>query len=213
MGSKRRRRTRRPARLPATRIPKRRLLVVCEGKRTEPEYIAGFERHVRNARVEIEIPKERGDPKRVVEIAKKCTQDAVDEAKRQRDDFLAFDETWCVFDRDEHDRFADACTMARDNGFELAISNPCIELWLLLHFRENPGMQSRHVVARMLRAHLPREHKGIEFSLLIDGIFDATERARRMDADAEAMGEAGRNPTTGFYRLTNAIAHTEKDDV
>ena len=26
-------------------------------------------------------------------------------------------------------------------AFDLAISNPCFELWLLLHFQDNPGMQ------------------------------------------------------------------------
>ena len=30
----------------------------------------------------------------------------------------------------------------------------------------------------------------------------------RHDADAERMGEAGRNPTSGFYLLTTAIART-----
>ena len=46
MTSKRRERERRPARRTATREPKRRLLVVCEGRVTEPQYLRGLERWV-----------------------------------------------------------------------------------------------------------------------------------------------------------------------
>ncbi|RLE29256.1 MAG: RloB domain-containing protein [Acidobacteria bacterium] len=206
MASQRRNRDRRPARRSAARNPKRRLLVVCEGKRTEPDYIRGYERHVRNTTVKIQIPDDRGEPKKVVEIAKEMKRTAEAEAKRQGDSYLDFDEVWCVFDRDDHDRFYDACTMARDNGFELAVSNPCVELWLLLHFRESPGPQHRDDLSRMLRRYLPGYDKRIDFDEVVDGVKNAANRARRLDADASEMGESGRNPTTGFYRLTDSIS-------
>ncbi|MBT3327545.1 MAG: RloB domain-containing protein [Gemmatimonadales bacterium] len=209
MASRKRRRSRRPARRRAIKEPKRRLLVVCEGERTEPEYLRGFQRHVRNATVEIEIPNERGDPKKLVEIAKERGDQARHDAARQRDDFLAFDEVWCVFDRDEHTRFDDAVSMARDNGIELAVSNPCVELWLLLHFRDSPGARHRHDIQRLMRNHLPGYDKGIEFDAVAFGIKEASTRARRLDDDAQSMGEAGRNPTTGFYRLTDSIARRQ----
>lgn len=211
MGSKRRKRRRRPARRRAKRRPRRRLLVVCEGQRTEPDYIRGFERHVRNATVEIEIPGERGEPRKLVEIAKEHKRAAEADAKRYGDTYLDFDEVWCVFDRDDHERFHDACAMARDNGFGLAVSNPCVELWLLLHFRESPGMQHRDDLRRMLRdEYLPGYDKRLDFDDVVHGIGDATARARRLDADATAMGEPGRNPTTGFYLLTDSIARTDE---
>jgi len=209
MASNRRNRHRRPPRRPASREPRRRLLVVCEGERTEPEYIKGFERHVRNATVEVAIPKERGDPRKIVEIAKGHAERAKSEAKRQGDSFIAFDEVWCVFDRDEHERFHDACQMARDNGFELAVSNPCIELWLILHFRDSPGARHRHDVQKMLAEFIPGYDKGLDFSVVADCVGDATRRARRLDADASDMGEQGRNPTTGVYLLTDSIARRD----
>lgn len=209
MGSARRGRARQPSRHAPALEPKRRLLVVCEGRRTEPDYIRGFERHVRNATVEIEIPRDHGDPKRLVEIAKERSHDARDAARRYRDDFLKFDEVWCVFDRDDHERFHDAMSMARDNGIELAISNPCVELWLLLHFRESPGARHHRDLTRILRKHLPRYTKRLDFDDLVGGVSEATARARRLDDDAVEMGEAGRNPTTGFYLLTDSIARTD----
>ena len=211
MVSRRRTRSRKPARRGANREPRRRLLVVCEGERTEPEYIRGFQRLVRNATVEIEIPDERGDPKKLVEIAKERREQARRDAARQGDDFLAFDEVWCVFDRDEHTRFDAAMAMARGNGIALAVSNPCVELWLLLHFRESPGARHRHDVQRLLRAHLPGYEKSIDFDAVAPGVLEASARAHRLDEDAQSMGEADRNPTTGFYKLTDSIARREDD--
>ncbi len=209
MGSKRRMRDRRPARRPASRRPKRRLLVACEGQRTEPDYLRGYERHIRNARVEIEIPPDRGEPKRVVEIAKERKLAAKAEARRRGDPYLDFDEVWCVFDRDDHERFHDASSMARDNGFELAISNPCVELWLLLHFRESPGPQHRETLYRILRENLAGYDKHVDFDDFAGGVPAATARARRLDDDARRMDEPGRNPTTGFFRLTDSIARKD----
>lgn len=210
MASRRRQRERRPARRRATREPRRRLLVVCEGSRTEPQYIRGFERHVRNATVEIEIPSEHGDPRRVVETAKEFARRAQEAATRQGDPFLAFDEVWCVFDCDDHERFDEAVSMARDNDLELAVSNPCVDLWLLLHFRESPGAQHRRDVARLLRGFLPDYDKNLDFAAFELGVGDATVRASRLDDDARTMGEEGRNPTTGFYRLTDSIAQQDE---
>ncbi len=183
--------------------------MVCEGKRTEPEYIRGFERYVRNATVQVAIPKERGDPRKIVEIAKAESEAASKEAERQDDLFLRFDEVWCVFDRDEHERFQDACQMARDNGFNLAVSNPCVELWLILHFRESPGARHRHDVQKMLATFISGYDKGLDFAALLHGVEAATDRARRLDRDANTMGESGRNPTTGFYLLTDSIARKD----
>lgn len=177
MGSNRRNRKRREARGPAIRSPRRLLLVVCEGKVTEPSYIRGFVRKARNATVEVRIHDERGDPRRLVEMAKRENEQARARARRHEDELLAYDEVWCVFDRDQHERFADACQMARDNQLELAVSNPCFELWLLLHFRDSPGAQHRHRLQKMLGKLLPGYDKHFDFEHVAGGAEQATERA------------------------------------
>jgi len=40
------------------------------------------------------------------------------------------------------------------------------------------------------------------------GYPDAVRRAQQLDADAVSLGEPGRNPTTGVYRLTELIRVT-----
>jgi hypothetical protein len=112
---------------------------------------------------------------------------------------------WCVFDIDSHPNVEDALQMARDNGIHLAISNPCFELWLLLHLRESPGAQHRHDVQRLLGSFLPGCEKAVDFAMLKGGYRDAVGRATRLDLEARDVDEVGRNPTTGVYRLTEAI--------
>lgn len=207
MGGLRRDRARRPPRREPTREPKPRLLVVCEGHRTEPEYIRGYLAVHRQVAVEVVIHPERGDPKKVVELAKEARSSAEARRRRHGDPFLAYDQVWCVFDRDDHERFWEAVRMAQDNGLQLAVSNPCFELWLLLHFRESPGARHRDELRTLLRKdHLPGYDKGVRFDDLIAGVRDAIRRAERLAQDAERLDEDPyKNPTTGVFRLLRAI--------
>jgi RloB-like protein len=201
----RRNRDRRPGRRPPFREPRPIILIVCEGEKTEPEYFDGFARACRNARVTIEIAPEHGVPRTLVTTAKEHKKRAEAAAKREGDDNLAYDAVWCVFDVDDHPHVADARQMARDNGIDLAVSNPCFELWLLLHFRDAPGMQHRDTIRQMLSAHLPGYDKGVEFAAYSAGYPQAAKRAEQLDKKARDDGESGRNPTTGVYKLTEVI--------
>ena len=178
---------------------------MTEGEVTEPEYLKGFAKAAKNPRVEIEVVGAAGVPMTVVKMARDKKKDAARDARRERDDNLRYDEVWCVFDCDDHPKLADARQMARDNGLELAVSNPCIELWLWLHFAEQPGMRHRHDLQRMMKQHLPAYDKHVEYADYAERYADATRRARRLDEQAEADSEEGRNPTTGVWRLTESI--------
>jgi hypothetical protein len=180
-------------------------LVVTEGEVTEREYLDGFVRECRNPRVTIRIKGGAGAPKTIVECAKELKRQAEKTARREKDDNLLFDQVWCVFDIDQHPNINDAKQMARDNNMELAVSNPCIELWLWLHFAEQPGMQHRHKLQAMMKKHVPDYDKHVQFSDYKNGYADAKRRADQLDTLAVADHDDGRNPTTGFWRLTESI--------
>jgi hypothetical protein len=156
--------------------------------------------------VEIVIAGQHGVPVTLVEQADQLKEQADQRARRERDSFLAYDEVWCVFDVDEHPKLNEAGQLASARGIELAVSNPCFELWLLLHFRDSPGARHRHDVQHMLTGFLPSYDKHLDFAMLEAGVTEARRRALRLDQDAEEEGESGRNPTTGVYRLTDSIA-------
>ena len=125
---KKRDRNRSQARRSAFKESKPVILVVTEGAVTEPEYLRGLARASRNPRVRIVVIEGAGVPRTIVETAVERKDAAEIRAKREGDQNLIYDEVWCVFDVDQHPRIPEAMQMARDNGIELAISNPCIEL-------------------------------------------------------------------------------------
>jgi hypothetical protein len=208
--TRRRDREQRPARRAIPLEPRRRLLVVCEGVLTEPGYFRGLLKHVKNPLVEIFIPQDRGERRRLVEIAKEQARIAEIEARNSGDRFLAFDEVWCVFDRDQHERFDEAVNMAQGNDFRLAVSVPCFELWLLLHLRDSPGMSDRKDLGRMLKERLPAFDKAVVFGDFVSGLEAARGRARRLEEAAQADGEPFRNPTTGVHRLVASIVDRDR---
>ncbi len=206
-----RNRYRRPARRPAFRAPRKKLLIVCEGANTEPDYFKQFAEVHRDAIVDVDLAPERGVPLSVVREAKRLKNQAISAAKREGDPYLRYDSVWCVFDVDEHPNVPEALAMARRNGLKVAVSNPCFELWLILHLRETPGMIHRHSAQAMLKTFLPGYDKKVDYKDYRDGYERAVERARRLDKLATDVGEAGRNPTTGVYKLTEAIAPPRED--
>lgn len=58
-----------------------------------------------------------------------------------RDQWTKDDTAWAVFDGDEHrdsnpHNWNDAVQRAKSHGINLAISNPCFELWYLLYYQD-----------------------------------------------------------------------------
>ena len=66
---------------------------------------------------------EHGGPLQLVQKAVEAKRTEASDAKKERG--RAHDQIWCVFDRDEHPNFAEAIAIAKGNGINLAISNPC----------------------------------------------------------------------------------------
>ena len=188
-----------------TRDPKLRILIVCEGQATEPEYFRAFQHAARNPRVHIELAGETGVPMTVVEVAIRLRDEAQREAKRQRDENLRWDAVWGVFDVDEHPKLAEARKLAEEHSIELAVSNPCFELWALLHFQDQRAHIERHKVRAALQRRLPGYDKSLDFAKVHPGYAEAVRRARELAAEAFKHDRADRNPTTGVPRLTELI--------
>ena len=204
-------RDRRPARRQPFKDPKPRILVVCEGRFSEPEYLNGLIIACANPRVSVEIKPGSGVPKTIVEFAKELKLQNRQEAKRGNDENILYESIWCVFDIDDHPNVPGSKRMAKDNGLEVAISSPAFELWLLLHFRGFPGQQHRDKITRMLKKFVPSYDKHVEFRSDYQATYSAAvDRALKMDQDAIEADEENRNPTTGFYRLTELIRGDEK---
>lgn len=102
------------------------ILIVVEGKKTEPQYFESMKQELKLATAKIEIVSASGgDPLEVVEKAKKCV-------KKKK-----FDKVFCVFDYDKKpDKYEAAVKATTDSNFETPITSiPCFEFWYLLHYR------------------------------------------------------------------------------
>lgn len=192
-------------RRPPRRSQKFRILIVCEGRVTERNYFAEFQHHVRNPRVHVAIPDQPGVPLTVVQTAVKLQAEADGEATAHRDDNLRFDSVWAVFDVDDHPRIDEAKGLALRNNIHVAISNPCFELWALLHFQDQRAHIGRDVLRTRLRQYLPGYEKNLQYDRLTAAYEEAVHRAILLEEEAQRHGNLFRNPTTGVARLTELI--------
>ncbi len=106
-----------------------RILIVCEGKQTEPNYFNKFREKL------CALRKYRTEDI-VIDIipAKHVFEDA-----RQKKERITprYSEVWCVFDKDRNtdDVYNQLIAKrAKEENIHIAYSNPSFELWFLLHF-------------------------------------------------------------------------------
>ena len=107
------------------------LCFLVEGE-TEGNYISAYARRL-GVLNKISIIKPSGNsPAEMVKEAARIL--ALDELKG-----TTLRDVWCVFDRDRHPSYREAFELAsRNRRIRLCWSNPCIELWFLMHFLKLP---------------------------------------------------------------------------
>ena len=187
----------------AFRSPRPRFLIVCEGRQTEPEYFREM-KHLERSLIDLELSS-GGMPKTLVERAVEMKKTAAASAKRQKDANLEYDHVWCIFDIDEHPFVPEAKQQARDNAIEVAVSNPCFELWALLHFRDQRAHIERGPLHHECKQYMPGYEKRLPSLQLHPRCEDALQRARDLDEWQRTRGCDGENPSTGVYRLMEQI--------
>ncbi|WP_152990190.1 RloB family protein [Sphaerimonospora mesophila] len=199
-GSRRPRRARRPG--PAQRGE---ILVFTEGRKTEPLYLQQWHRLHRD-RIIVVIDDFHGGPLQLVEAARDRREADLREEKRRRG--KAFDEYWCVFDVDEHRNLDRAIDLALHAGINVAISNPCIELWFILHFRDQWANLDRHRAQDMAKTLLGCEKVLTTRALqqLVERHDAAVLRARALERKHVGDGSPPRsNPSTDLWCLIQRI--------
>ncbi len=191
--------------------PRKRILIVCEGKKTEPSYFDGLRTLERARTVDIEIDNTGGVPKTLVERATAKKRESRKNTRRGGDPNLQYDEIWCVFDVDEHPKLAEAKKQAKDNEIKLAISNPCFELWLILHFRDQRASIDRHPLQSACRLCMPDYVKSVNFNELKSRVDDAVQRAIQLEEWQKGRDNMGQNPSTSVHELVQVIRTNSKD--
>lgn len=188
------------------RIQRRVIWVLTEGEQTEPAYLDMWAHH--NTDVHLEIRDTGMSPDALVRRAKAHKRG---QPRKQID--RDFDEIWCVSDTDEHKKLRDAIQDARQSGVEMVVSNPCFELWLVLHVQNQTGYIHRHDVQRLSeKVGLTNGKKIAETAhhTLIDAFDIAKERAQTLDELHAGNDSPDRsNPSTDVWRLVDQLRDGE----
>lgn len=122
------------------------ILIVCEGKETEPLYFDSFRTRYINISLEIPEKSSKGKSKSKTTDPLGLVKKAVFFKKNKYEiNPEDGDRVYCIFDVDinyqnpdslkaKTDEIQAAYEVAKRNDIKLGISNPCFELWFLLHF-------------------------------------------------------------------------------
>jgi len=196
----------RPAREPYDRV-----LIVCEGEKTEPVYFEELRKTYRLSTANIEVtPASGSDPLSVVKYAKNLV-------KKESNLGEKFNKVYCVFDRDEHTNFDEASSQLNAGNIVSARSWPCFEFWLLLHFKysrkpfsRSNGKTAAQLCQSALKAKLPKYKKGMQgiFGELAPYLDDAIKNAEIAQREAEKNGEP--NPSTEVHELVKYLKDLKK---
>jgi RloB-like protein len=179
--------------------------VFAEGLRTEESYLTYWRRQYRD-RVRVEVDPYRGGPLQLVERAVQARRTEARDARKGRG--RPHDQIWCIFDRDEHPNFARAINLAERHEIKLAISNPCLELWFVLHFEDQTGYLERQAAQQRAEELLGCSKVLTESALsaLADRYDEARLRAGELDKKHAGDGSPpGSNPSSGVWRLIDLI--------
>lgn len=176
-----------------------------EGEKTEDGYLVHWRRAFRD-RVLVSIDSYHSGPLQLVRRAVETKRDDLRDQKRGRG--RAHDEIWCMFDVDEHANLKEAIEMAEANDIRLAVSNPCIELWFVLHFEDQTAHINRSVVQDRSEGFLGcRKNLSTDaVEKLVSRFDEAKSRAQGLDRKHEGDGSPPRsNPSSGIWSLVESI--------
>lgn len=182
------------------RLPFPRVLIVCEGEKTEPLYFDDIRKQNRVPTAHIRVTNADGtQPRQVVDFAEATFRKTKE-----------YDWVFAVFDRDDHVTYLDALNRAvaldnvlkNDDGkkvrFVAVPSVPCFELWLLLHFADIQAFFHRAEIINRLGGHIAGYEKGT------DGTYAATEAALALAIERAQRLQVRFDPRTGVDPVTRA---------
>ena len=178
--------------------------VYSEGTVTEPGYL----RRVASGNTRVTLTFGPGGmvPKSLVDRARADIRE-----RRRRNATIEFDEIWVVFDIDEHPNVKQAREEARQSNVQTAISNPCFELWLLLHVEMHSRAIDRRAAQRRAKERGLIDKKSIPPSAwpsLDENYETARAWAIKLDQRHEGDGSPScSNPSSSVWRLVDRLRH------
>lgn len=135
---------------------------------------------------------------------------ALEFQSQARDEDGEVDEIWCAFDvewPENHPQLREAVALATSNGIRVAISNPCFELWLILHFRNQTAFMTNDQARKTRHECDGSRDQSLDGRLYMAHRSEAVGRAKALDmrhrGDRTAFPQD--NPSSGMHRLVTSL--------
>lgn len=180
------------------------ILIVCEGSETEPNYFKNWKSRFRIASAHLKIFGKECDPDplKVVKYAIK---------KRDEDTYLKFDQIWCVIDSDNHQTLKEAVILAKKNGFEIALSQPCFEFWYLLHYQYTTReFRTSQALKKYLEKFIKNYNAGVvPYDELYEKVNEAIGNAKKLISFNKENKR--KSPSTDVHLLVNELLRLKQE--
>jgi hypothetical protein len=176
----------------------RLFIIATEGAKTEKSYFESFG----NSRLKVEVVTAGEDNKSAPEYV----IERLDEFSKKYD-LSTDDSLWLVLDVDRwgDEKLSTVCREAKQKKYQLAISNPCFETWLCLHFGDlDPNDTTCKDFKKRLRSLLGNYNSSnLDPTQFMDKVAEAIERAKELHPNIKENWP----PTIGshVYRLMAMI--------
>lgn len=173
-----------------------------EGRNTEPEYFKAIVGYNPDILIDLQIYRGVGCPMTIAEKASSFVKNS-----RPRNG----DSVWAVFDRDDHPKFNDACTKCKSVNINTAISDPCFEIWLILHYEDYNKADDRHKVQRYFSTLCNKYNKNSgkipDCKKIVESVIEAENRAQKQYEKRlqESDTDTPKRPYTTVHNLTKAM--------
>jgi len=195
------------ARNRATCEPFTKFYIYAEGSVTEPEYIKSFYNSLCGKK-KILLDSIKGGSGVPLSIVSECVKKKGELRKSsKRNSYEKNFVLWAVFDVDIHPKIDEAINLANAHDIRCIISNPCIEVWGLMHKSMYERPSTRHEAQAELVKAMPGYHhekspifpwEECKKSVVLAKNNSIASLRRRVD-DGVAFPKG--NPSTNFHEL------------
>jgi RloB-like protein len=181
------------------------------------QYFEGFKKELRSQRIIVIAEHQGSDPASVVAAAKAAVNERLQSIKDGKTIEDPFEEVWIVFDT-EGPQNVQRCNAAkaaieqcRELEYKTAVSNPCFEFWILLHYVYHvQPIQDGAAACKLLRKYVPQLSKNLNcFPIVREWLEEAIKRSKRIIRERCSYREASHpcncHPSTQVHLLIDSI--------
>ena len=185
--------------------PGKVMIIVCEGKETEPNYFESLRQKFRLSTLSVKVVSGKVAPISVV--------DCGIEEKRKIGE--ATDEVWCVLDTENPNKNSSllpAIEKAKKANLNLAISNPSFEYWYFIHFEcSSRPFANGQEMKRKLKVYIPKYDENMNAFPVLDKLTSvAIQNAENLRKRSSENWDLFPNPSTKVDKLVQEIIEMGK---